>query len=88
MYDRLIPSAASSARVPYSPLSSMPYQQCARASALPSVPSCCGSEIGTISLPSGATLRLQLPRRWKRMGMRTTRVCPSNGMPSPIGVHR
>jgi hypothetical protein len=27
-------------------------------------------------------------RPWKRMGMRATRVCPSNRMPSEIGVHR
>ena len=44
MYDRLIRSAAdSSARVPYSPLSSTPCQRCARARALTSVPSGWGS---------------------------------------------
>src|ERR671919_693267 len=48
-----------------------------RASALTSVPSGCGFELGTISLPSGATMRLRPPGRWKRIGMRTTSVEPS-----------
>ena len=29
-----------------------------------------GRVAGTISLPSGATMRLRPPRRWNRMGMR------------------
>jgi hypothetical protein len=33
-------------------------------------------------------MRLRPPRRWNRMGMRATRVCPSNRMPLEIGVHR
>jgi hypothetical protein len=36
---------------------------------LTSVPSGCGLFVGTITLPSGATMRLRPPRRWNRIGM-------------------
>jgi hypothetical protein len=45
---------------------------------LRSVPSGCGFEVGASSLPSGATIRLRPPRRWKRIGIRTTSVVPSS----------
>jgi hypothetical protein len=35
-------------------------------------------EFGTISLPSGATMRLRPPRRWNRIGTRTMSVVPSS----------
>jgi len=47
-----------------------------RTRALTSVPSGCGFEVDTISRPLGATMRLRPPRRWKRMGIRTTSVVP------------
>jgi hypothetical protein len=72
-YDWLIRSAAdSSARVPYSPLSGTRCQRSARARALTSVRSGCEFEVGAISLPSGATMRLRPPRRCKRSGIHTT----------------
>jgi hypothetical protein len=52
----------------------------ARASALTSVASGCGLELGTIALPSGATMRLRPPRRWKRIGIRTISVLPSSSV--------
>jgi hypothetical protein len=42
------------------------------------VPSGCGFEVGAISLPSGAMMRLRPPRRWNRMGLRTASVVPSS----------
>jgi hypothetical protein len=62
------------------PSSSIRCQRHARASALTSVPSGCGFEVGTISLPSGATMRLRPPRRWNRIGIRTTSVLPSGSV--------
>jgi hypothetical protein len=41
---------------------------------LASVPSGCGLEVGTISLPSGTTTRLRPPRRWKRIGAQDERT--------------
>jgi hypothetical protein len=41
----------------YTPSSSIRCHRHARASALTSVPSGCGVEVGTIALPSGATMR-------------------------------
>jgi hypothetical protein len=38
----------------------------------------CGFELRTISLPSGATMRFLPPRRWNRIGIRTTSVFSSN----------
>ena len=35
---------------------------------------------GTILLPSGATMRLRPPRRWKHIGMRTTSMLPSSSV--------
>ena len=61
----------------YTPSSSCLCHRQARASALISVPSGCGFEVGTIALPSGATIRLRPPRRWNRMGMRMASVLPS-----------
>jgi hypothetical protein len=46
----------------YTPSSSIRCHRHARASALTSVPSGCGFEVGTIALPSGATMRLRPPR--------------------------
>ena len=34
-------------------------------------------DVGTTSLPSGATIRLRPLRRWNRMGMRMASVLPS-----------
>jgi hypothetical protein len=50
----------------------------ARASALTSVPSGFGLKAGARSRPSGATMRLRPPRRWKRIEIRTTSVVPSS----------
>src|SRR5919106_4432800 len=61
----------------YTPSSSMRCQRHARVSALTSVLPGCGFEVGTIWLPSGATMRLRPARRWKRIGMRMTSVEPS-----------
>jgi hypothetical protein len=47
----------------YTPSSSIRCHRHARANALTSVPLACGFEVGAISLPSGATIRLRLPRR-------------------------
>jgi hypothetical protein len=41
-------------------------------------------EVGTIGLPSGATRRWRLPRRWKRIGIRTTSVVPSSRFWTPL----
>ena len=49
-----------------------------------STPSARGLLLGTISLPSRATMRLRPPRRWKRMGMRTTRLLPSSRVSTPL----
>ena len=65
------------------PSSSMACQRRARASALTSVPSGCNLVVGAISLPSGATIRLRPPRRWNRIGIRTTRVWPSSLVSRP-----
>jgi hypothetical protein len=43
----------------------------ARASALTGVQSGCGFDVGTIALPSGATMRLRPPRCRNRIGIRT-----------------
>jgi hypothetical protein len=43
-----------------------------------SAPSACGLLLGTISLPSRATMRVRPPRRRKGIGMRMTSVVPSN----------
>jgi hypothetical protein len=48
--------------VTYTPASSCLCHRHARASALTSVPSGCRFEVGTISLPSGATMRFRPPR--------------------------
>jgi hypothetical protein len=42
------------------------------------VPSGCGLIVGASSLPSGVTIRFRPPRRWKRIGIRTTNVVPSS----------
>jgi hypothetical protein len=47
------------------PSSSIRCHRHARASALTSVPSGCGFDVGTIALPSGATIRLRPPGRWR-----------------------
>ena len=60
------------------PPSSMRCHRHARASAWTRVPSGCGFKLETMALPSGATIRLRPPRRWNRIGMRTTRVPPSS----------
>jgi hypothetical protein len=41
---------------------------------LTSVPLGCSFEFGAISLPSGATMRLRPPRRWKRIGAQDERA--------------
>ena len=65
----------------YTPSSSIRCHRHARASALTSVPSGCGFEVGAISLPSGATMRLHrrgscqlsrflhIPSKWMARGM-------------------
>jgi hypothetical protein len=48
------------------------------------VPSGCGGKLWASSLPSGATMRLRPPRRWKLIGIRTISVPPS----FRVGVRR
>src|ERR671919_1168294 len=62
-----------------------PRDHAARARALISVPSGCGLELGTIALPSGATMRLRPPRRWNRIGMRReVRGGPASASPTRL----
>ena len=66
-----IPSASAiSVTDVYTPSSSIRCHRHARARAFGSVPSGCGFDLGVSSLPSGATMRLRPPRRWKRVESR------------------
>jgi hypothetical protein len=72
MYERLICSAAdSSARVPYSPLSSIRCQRCARARALTSARSNFGGGAQS-SQPGGATMTFRPPRRRHAAALRSS----------------